>query len=138
MLLLAAAAAALVVVPSAGAKHFEPGDLQVCDAARCVPIVKPEVVALLGPFYYLGGSPAQRPRPALGARYVELRFRNGYVTGIVATRRMDRFLSYGVYLERFRRGTWYAVPRRVAAHLRPVAAGLRPLRLDRAALARSR
>jgi hypothetical protein len=67
-----------------------------------------------------------------------LRFSNGYVTGIVATRRLDRFLSYGVHLERFGRNSWYAVPPRLSAELRRLTAGLRPLRVTRAALARSR
>jgi hypothetical protein len=66
-----------------------------------------------------------------------LRFRNGYVTGIIATRRLDRFLSYGVNLDRFARKTWYAAPRRLAEELRRLATGLRALRLTRAALTRS-
>jgi hypothetical protein len=67
-----------------------------------------------------------------------LRFRNGYVTGIVATRRLDRFLSYGVYLERFARDKWYAVPYQVSSELRRLTVGLRPLRLTQGALAKSR
>jgi hypothetical protein len=70
--------------------------------------------------------------------YYELRFRNGYVTGIVATRRLDRFLSYGVHLERFARDRWYAVPCSLSGEFRRLTFGLRPLRLTRAALARSR
>ena len=37
------------------------------------------------------------------------------LTGIVATRQLDRFLSYGVHLERFRKNQWYAVPSRLSA-----------------------
>jgi len=133
-----AAAAALAAVPGAGGKHFEPGDLRVCNAERCVPVVRRVPVELLGRFYYLGPSPSRAPKPPLGAPYYELRFSNDYVTGIVAARRLDRFLSYGVYLERFRRGNWYRVPPKVAAEFRAIAVGLRPLRLTRSAIAKSR
>jgi hypothetical protein len=131
-------AAALLVLPSAGAKDFQPGDLRVCNATRCSPIMNRDVVPLLGSFYYSGPSPARASRPALGTPYYQLRFRNGYVTGIVATQRLDRFLSYGVYLGRFVRDRWYAVPGRVSEELRRLTTGLRPLRLTPAALARSR
>jgi hypothetical protein len=133
-----AAGSALLVLPSAGAKDFGPGDLRVCNATRCVPIVKREVLPQLGAFYYSGPSPARVDRPALGSAYYELRFRNDYVTGIVATRRLDRFLSYGVYLGRFARGTWYSVPRSLSAELRRLTVGVRPLEVTNAALARSR
>ena len=77
------AASALLVLPSASAKDFGPGDLRVCNATRCVPIVK-AVLPKLRSFYYSG--PALRTGPtALGTPYYELRFRNNYVTGIVAT-----------------------------------------------------
>jgi len=127
----------LLFLPSASAKDFGPGDIRVCNATRCVPIVKRDVVAQLGPFYYSGPALAHLRAPALGVPYYELRFRNGYATGIVATRQLDRFLSYGVHLERFQADTWYAVPRRLSAELRRLTAGLRPLRLTRAALAKS-
>jgi hypothetical protein len=68
----------------------------------------------------------------------ELRFRNGYVTGIVAATRLDRFLSYGVYLGRFTPGRWYRFPDKVARELRRLAAPLAPLRVTRSALAKSR
>ena len=51
-----------------------------------------------------------RPAPALGAPAFELRFRNGCVTGIVATAEFDCFLGYGVCLERCQRGRWYELP----------------------------
>ena len=132
------AASALLVLPSASAKSFGPGDLRVCNATRCVAIVNRDVLPQLGSFYYLGPPPARVPGPALGARYYELRFRNDYVTGIVAARRLDRFLSYGVHLERFARNKWYAVPRPLSQELRRLTVGLPPLRLTRAALAKSR
>jgi hypothetical protein len=124
-LLVGLVTAATLLVPSAGAKNFGPGDVRVCNATRCVPIVSREVLPRLGPFY--GGSSAVRVRPAaLGAPYYELRFRNGYVTGIVATRHLDRFLSYGVHLEAFERSQWYSVPRRLSEELRRLTTGLRP------------
>jgi hypothetical protein len=135
------AAAALAVTPAATAKEFRPGDLRVCNAKRCVPITKRALMPLLGNFYY--GVPDPRdprvaPRVRLGAPAFELRFSNGYVTGIVASTRLDRFLSYGVNLGRFHRGVWYRVPARIAAELRTLTAGMKPLRVTQAALARSR
>ena len=131
-------AATLLFLPSAGAKDFGPGDLRVCNATRCVPIVKRQVLPQVGSFYYSGPAPAHLRAPALGTPYYELRFRNGYVTGIVATGQLDRFLSYGVHLERFDANTWYAVPRKLSAELRRLTAGMPPLRVTRAALAKSR
>jgi hypothetical protein len=146
--IVATSASLLLVVPSASAKDFGPGDLRVCNAMRCVPIVNRDVLPVpivnrdvlpqLGRFYYSGGPLAHVARPPLGTPYFQLRFDNGYVTGIVAARALDRFLSYGVHLERFTRDTWYAVPKRLSAELRRLTAGLRPLRLTRAALAKSR
>jgi hypothetical protein len=133
------AAAALAVTPAATGKDFDPGDLRVCNAHRCVPIVNRAVLPLLGAFYYYGPQPARvAPRAPLGAQAFELRFRNGYMTGIVATARLDRFLSYGVNLGRFERGIWYRTPARLASELRKLTAGMKPLRVTRAALARSR
>ena len=132
------AATALLALPSANAKDFRPGDLRVCNGTRCVAIVNRAVLPQLGSFYYGGPSPPRVRAPALGAPYYELRFRNGYVTGIVATQRLDRFLSYGVHTGYFDPGSWYAVPRRMSQELRRLTAGLRPLRVTRAALAKSR
>jgi hypothetical protein len=91
-----------------------------------------------GSFYYGGPVAARIPGPPLGAPYYQLRFRNQYVTGIVARRPLDRFLSYGVNLGRFVRNTWYAVPRTLSGELRRLTVGLRPLQLTRSALAKSR
>ena len=130
--------AALIGVPAATAKDFRPGDLSVCNHDRCAPIVKRSVLPLLGDFYYGGTSPPVAARPALGAVIYELRFGGGYVTGIVATRWLDRFLSYGVHTRYFPAGTWYRVPPRFAPELRRLTARLEPLRLTRHELARSR
>jgi hypothetical protein len=133
------AAAALAATPAATAKEFRPGDLRVCNAQRCAPITNRAVLPLLGKFYYLDvHDPRVAPHVRLGAPYFELRFRNGYVTGIAASARLDRFLSYGVNLGRFHQGVWYRVPARIAAELRTLTAGMKPLRVTRATLARSR
>ena len=131
------AAPALLLLPSASAKDFGPGDLRVCNAKRCIPIVKRDVLPLIGAFYYSGPPLKRLPVPALGTPYYELRFPNGYATGIVATRTLDRFLSYGVHLERFANEQWYRMTPGLARELRRLTVGLRPLRLSRAALARS-
>ena len=120
------AASALLFLPSASAKDFGPGDLRVCNATRCVPIVKRNVLPHLGSFYYSGPAPAHLRAPALGTPYYELRFRNNYVTGIVATRQLDRFLSYGVHLERFDANIWYAVPRSAVGGASPADRGHAP------------
>lgn len=136
-LLVGLVTAATLLVPSASGKNFGPGDVRVCNATRCVPIVSKEVLPRLGTFY--GGSSAERVgRAPLGSPYYELRFRNGFVTGIVATRQLDRFLSYGVHLEAFERNQWYSVPPRLSAEFRRLTTGLRPLHVTSAALARSR
>jgi hypothetical protein len=132
------ATVALAVVPSAAAKTFEPGDLRLCNAKRCVPIVQQQALDELSAFYYGIRKPSRTARPTLRVPYYELRFTNGYATGIVATTRLDRFLSYGVNLDQFRRGRWYRVPAAAAAELRRLSSPLAPLRLTRAAIRKSR
>lgn len=138
LLITVVAASMLVALPSASAKDFRPGDVRICNATRCVPVLTRSVLPQLTSSYYSGPLPLRIARPALGTPYYEMRFRNGYVTGIVATRRLDRFLTYGVHDQRFIRDTWYAVPHRVSMELRRLTDALRPLRLTRAALAKSR
>jgi hypothetical protein len=138
LVLLVCVAAVLVAVPGATAKEFQPGDLRVCHH-RCVAITNQSVLTLLGGFYYTGQeSSAAAPAPRLGARAFELRFSNGYATGMVATRKLDRFLSFGVNLGRFTRGQWYRLPTGAPRELRKIAAALEPLRVTRRSLARSR
>jgi hypothetical protein len=122
-------AAALLVVPAASGKVFKPGDVRLCNAKRCVSIRNRVVLERLGGFYYGSYHLTTVRAPAHGAPYYELRFRNGYVTGIVATRRLDHFQSDGVNTGRFAQGRWYGVPPRVSAELRRLAVGLRPFRL---------
>jgi hypothetical protein len=132
------AVVALAFAAGAAAKDFSPGDLRICDAKTCVSIDNQRVLTQLSRFYYSVGSPARMLPPTMRAPYFELKYRNNYVTGIVATRRLDRFLSYGVHLERFKRGTWYRVPTRAAREMRRLTAGMEPLRLSAAAVAKSR
>jgi hypothetical protein len=117
-------AAALLVVPAASGKVFHPGDVRLCNAKRCVPINNHVVLQKLGSFYYGSYALTTVRRPAQNAPRYELRFRNGYVSGFVATRRLDHFLSNGVNVGRFASGRWYGVPPRVSAELRRLAAGL--------------
>ena len=131
-------AVALVFTSGAAAKNFAPGDLRICGGRSCVPIANHRVLPQLSRFYYSVGSPARMLPPGMGAPYFQLKFRNDYVTGLVATHRLDRFLSYGVHLERFKRGVWYRVPASTALELRRLSAGLKPLRLSPAAVAKSR
>ncbi len=133
-----AAALGLFAGPAAVAKDFQPGDLRLCNSRRCVPVVGARATKALAGFYYTAAQPARALPVALGTPAFQLRFRNGYVTGIVATAKLDRFLSYGVYLERFQRGVWYRLPDVAARELRRLAAGLTPLRITQAALDRSR
>ena len=135
---LLAAVVALLAVPSAAAKEFQPGDVRLCNAARCVAVVDPATATALGHFYYSSGEAPRARAVRLGAPAFELKFRNAYTTGIVAGATLDRFLSYGVHLERFFRGRWYRLPEAVAAELRRLAADLKPLRVTEARLARSR
>jgi hypothetical protein len=130
---------ALLIFASAGtAKDFGPGDLRVCNANRCVPIRKQDALKALSSFYYGVNEPAGVRSPGLGVPYFQLRFRNGYVTGIVATARLERFLSYGVNLNQFSRGKWYRVPTRASLELRELTRGLQPLRLTLAVAGKSR
>jgi hypothetical protein len=128
---------ALFVLPSAAAKEFRPGDLRVCNAKHCVAIMNTAALSKIGAFYYGSYGLTRVGRPALRVPYYELRFRNGYATGIVATQHLDRFLSYGVNTGRFEPRRWYSVPRRASAELRRLTRNLRPLRLSPAALRRS-
>jgi hypothetical protein len=132
------AAVALVAAAGSAAKELEPGDLRVCGTDACAPIMDAAAVKALSRLYYLGPQPASVARPRWGASAFELRFRNGYVTGAVGGARLDRFVSFGVVLERFRRGSWYRVPPQAARELRRLTAELEPLRVTRALVSRSR
>jgi hypothetical protein len=134
----AAAVGALLVLASAQAKEFRPGDLRVCNAKRCVAITNQAALDSLSALYYSQAPLTGAVAPSVGAPFFQLEFDNGYVTGVVATTRLDRFLSYGVNLGRFRRGKWYRVQAVAAKELRKLTTGLKPLRLTQASLAKSR
>jgi hypothetical protein len=152
---------ALVAAGAAGAKEPGPGDLRVCGATRCAPITDRVALRAIGAFMYYRPLPPVVRAPRLGSVSFELRFDNGYVTGVVGSRRLDRFLSYGVNVGHFQRGRWYRLPgpaarelRRLAsvplvrptsffdfviqAALRALTPRLEPIPLTRAALRRSR
>jgi hypothetical protein len=123
------AACGLLAVPAGIAKDFRPGDLRVCGKDRCVPLVDKSLLRVLERYYW-GPRPLQRaPGVRLATPGFELRFRNGYATGIVAGAKLGRFQAYGVYCERFERGRWYRFPVGAALALRRLAAHLRPIRV---------
>jgi len=134
----ALATLALVLAAPAAAKEFKPGDLRLCNAKSCATVRDHALLDRLSSFIYTGRQPAGALSPRLGVPYLELRFSNGYVAGIIATRKLDRWLSYGVYLERFAPDRWYRVPARTAHALTRVASHLTPLRLTRVAVGKSR
>jgi hypothetical protein len=123
------ATCALLAVPSAVAKEFKPGDLRVCGRDRCVAITNARVLRTLSAFYYGSGSVSLAPSIRRGSAGLELRFRNGYVSGMVAGPKLDRFRAYGFYCGRFERGKWYRFPARAARAIRTLGARLRPLRV---------
>jgi hypothetical protein len=133
-----AVAAVLLCVPAAGAKDFRPGDLRVCGPDACAAVRSRPVLALLSRLYYTGPQPARAADVPLGARGFELRFRNGYATGVVGAAELDRFLSFGVYLGRFQPRAWYTVPPRAARELRRLTARMRPYAVTAETLDRSR
>jgi hypothetical protein len=126
----------LLLSSGAAAKEFKPGDLSVCNAKRCVSIKSQPVLNALSAFYYNSAvRPARARAPRLRMPFFRLTFSDGYVTGIIASKELGRFLSYGVNLDQFRPGVWYRVPTRAMVGLRELTADLAPLRLTRAALA---
>ena len=120
-------AAGLICASAATAKDFEPGDLRLCNAGRCIPIRDRGLLLAFSSFYYGEGRPAVVRPPRRGARAFELRFRNGYVSGLVGGGRLDRMLVYGVNCGRFRRGKWYRLPARTVRQLSRLAIPLAPL-----------
>jgi hypothetical protein len=119
----------LLLVPSALAKDFGPGDLRVCGRDRCVSITDRHVVRVLSRYYYSADRLVRAARVPRGTTGFELRWRNGYASGMVAGAMLKRFRAYGFYCERFERGQWYWFPRTAASGLRQLTAHLRPLRV---------
>jgi hypothetical protein len=122
----AVAGLALWLAPVAQAKEFKPGDIRICAAKQCLPLNDRDALNALSAFYYSSKQiPRPKAAPASTARYVELRFPNGYVTGIAAGHRYDHFLSYGVNLGQFKARTWYAIPARASVAIKALATRLR-------------
>jgi hypothetical protein len=122
---------ALLATPQASAKDFGPGDLRVCARTRCAPITNRAILPLFSSFYWGPSRVVRAPKVPVGAPAFELRFRNGYVSGIVATKKLDRFRAYGFFCGRFQRGKWYRVPVRAVRELSRLTAHLQPLRVSR-------
>jgi hypothetical protein len=119
--------AVLATAAPVGAKGFGPGDLKLCDNDHCVLIVDRSLLSGLSRFYFLKPSPVVH-KPRLGAPYLQIKASNGFVTGLAATRQLDRFRSGGMG-KQFGPDDWYRVPASVARGLRRLAAGLHPLRV---------
>jgi hypothetical protein len=126
-------------VPPAQAKHgFRPGDLRICDEQSCIPIMDQTILNALSLFYYPPGrQPAKVRKPQLGEPYLQLKFRNDYVTGIAATAQFDRFRT-PCNCGHFGPDDWYRVPARVALELRTLASGLQPRRVTPSIIGRTR
>jgi hypothetical protein len=130
------ASVSLVWTATATAKHFGPGDLQLCSAHACVDIVDRGSLAALTSFYYTGAAPAETRAPRIGAPYYSVKFTtNGYVTGIFAASQLDRFRSGGINTAQFTTDAWYRVPPPLASSLRKLAGQLRPMRVTRSTVA---
>lgn len=112
---------ALVEASGAGAKDFGPGDVRLCDARHCAAIKDPELLRALSSFIYGDAGPRLAGTPRRGAPVLQLRFRNGYVAGLVGSPQLDRFRSHGVICGRFKRGSWYRLPKTTAHDLRRLA-----------------
>jgi hypothetical protein len=133
-LVLLLAAAALICVSAGAAKDFKPGGLRVCSATRCVPVMDRVVLRTFTAFFY-GDSPvaiAQAPRR--GAPAFQLRYRDGYLAGVIGGLRLDRIAVNGLNCGRFRHRVWYRLPARVVLEVRRLAAPLEPLRINRASV----
>jgi hypothetical protein len=124
-------AAGLLAVPAAVAKDFEPGDLQICGRDRCAAIRDRSVLRVLSSFYWGAGRAARAHPVRPGARAFKLRFGDDYVSGIVASPRLDRFRAYGFNCGRFRIGGWYRIPKGAVAEIRRLAKDLRPWKVSR-------
>jgi hypothetical protein len=114
----ALASAVLLWAPLSSAKDFDPGDVRACNADDCVPLVGRRVLRELSSFIYGDERVVRVATLRRGAPILELRYRNGYVPGLVGGSRLDRFRSHGVFCGRFRRGIWYRVPPELARDLR--------------------
>jgi hypothetical protein len=113
------AVSALFLVPTAGAKEFQPGDLRVCGAVHCRVLTDAATTRAFGALLYGPGAVASAPTPGLGAPVFRLRFRDGSA-GVILSATV--FRVHGLNCGRFRRGRWYRLP----VPLRGLTAGLKP------------
>jgi hypothetical protein len=125
-----AVAAALVAAGAALAKEIEPGQLRVCNNAKCPAIFDGGALKAFSAFYWGNGPVERAPAPSPRAPAFALKL-DGWIIGVAATRRLDRVLVYGIYCGRFKRGVWYRLPNRAAMGLRRLTAGLVPQRVPR-------
>jgi hypothetical protein len=86
-----------------------------------VSIQRPGLLRALSSFIYGDTPPRRAGAPRRGAPVLQLRFRDGYVAGLVGSPRLDRLRSHGVICGRFQRGRWYRLPPAVAHDLRRLA-----------------
>jgi len=119
-------AVALGLAPLAEAKTFKPRDVSVCGVTKCLPLTNRAALNALSAFYYSAEVPKSESKPPAHSHYVQLRYRNGYVTGIAAGSGYDHFLSYGVNEDQFTAQTWYAIPPAASAAIKTLAAKVRP------------
>ncbi|MGH3008928.1 MAG: hypothetical protein ACRDLM_05905 [Gaiellaceae bacterium] len=134
----AIACLALIVVGPASAKDFRPGDVRACGTHHsCVALAGQKALDSLSGFYYGSRTPARAAAPRAHSPYLRLLYSDGYVTGVVAGARFNRFLSFGVNTGQFAVGTWYRVPAAVSRELRRLARNLSPGSLPRNILRRS-
>jgi hypothetical protein len=89
------------------------------------------VLPVFSAFYWGPGRAPRATKVPVGAPAFELRFGDDYVSGIVASPRLDRFRAYGFNCGRFQRGRWYRVPARAVREMRRLTESLRPLRVTR-------
>jgi hypothetical protein len=95
-----------------------------------VTITNRQVMRILSDYYYGSTRVVRAERVPLGARGFELRYPDGYASGMVAGAMLKRFRAYGFICGRFERGRWYWFPPRAAAALRRMTAGMRPMRVS--------
>src|SRR5439155_2528068 len=129
-ILLLVTACGLLAVPSAVAKDFGPGDLRVCGRHHCVSITNRHLLRILSDYYYGSRRVPRAARVRLGAPGFELRYKNGYASGMVAGTMLKRFRAYSFYCGRFQRGKWYRFPAGAASTLRRITTGMHPQRVS--------
>jgi hypothetical protein len=119
----------LLAVPSAVAKDFGPADLRVCGRSHCAPIVNKRLLRILSNFYWGPRRVVPVGPVRNGASAFALRWRDGYVSGLVAGTGLNRFRAHGFFCGRFVPGHWYRFPAEATVWLKRLTAGMRPIRV---------